>query len=355
MFELFEYPWVLSLLLLLPLMAWLMFAQRRQRTAPLMFSRVGMARRVPAGPRAHLRVLMPAVRLLALALLIIACARPSIPEAEVVEVEGIDIYVVLDLSGSMQAIDVSDAELRQFQKAGKEPPNRFSAARKVLANVVSSRTVDRVGMVVFAREAFLQFPLTLDYGTILRQLSQLELGDIDGSGTAIGNALGRAVAGLRDYDQEMTAEEDTRTKIIVLITDGDRRGGNLSPSSAADFAVEHGVKIFPILVGNEGKARVPVGRNLLSGQITYRYQEYPVNPKLLQDIAEKTGGTFYRATDREGLEKNLHEILDSFERAPVEDASSVNRSQVFGPLAWLALMLLALELLVTYVVIRPFP
>ncbi len=358
MLELFEYPWVLLLLILLPFYGLLLYGRRHRRSSPVMFSRVELARQVSGGPRVALRQLMPLLRLVAVGLLIIACARPSIPEEEEAEVEGIDIYVVLDMSGSMQAIDVTDPQLAEYQRKGKEPPNRFEVAKEVLADVVRERTVDRIGMVVFAREAFLQFPLTLDYGTILRQLDQLELGDIDGSGTAIGNALGRGVAGLREQGEDgvmSSLDEDPRTKIIVLITDGDRRGGNLSPLEAADFGVEHGVKIFPILVGREGKARVPVGRNLRSGRITYRYQDYPVDPELLEKIAKRTGGTFYRATDRRALESNLHEILDNFERAAVEDITSVSRQQVYGPLVAWAVLLLVLEMLVTYLIIRPFP
>ncbi len=358
MLDLFEYPLVLLALLLLPLYALVLYGRRDRRSGPMMFSRGALLRAVSGGPRVLLKQGMPLLRLAALALLIIACARPSIPDAEQVEVEGIDIYLVLDLSGSMQAIDVTDEELRGWQQRRGEPPNRFQIAREVLADVIRSRHNDRIGMVVFAREAYLQFPLTLDYGTILRQLEQLELGDIDGSGTAIGNALGRGVAGLREQGESAlmtTQQEDSRTKIIVLITDGDRRGGNLSPLEAADFAVEHGVKIFPILVGGEGRARVPVGKDLFSGRMTYRYQDYPVDPALLEKIAEKTGGTFYRAADKKGLETNLHAILNAMERAPVEDAASVSRQQYFGNFALGAVVLLLLEALLTFAVVRPFP
>ena len=358
MLDLFEYPWVLTLLLALPPLALVLYGRDRRRSGPMMFSRVALLRRFSGGPRVVLMRLMPMLRLMALALIIVAAARPSIPDAEEAEVEGIDIYLVLDLSGSMQAIDVSDKEFKKFSQAGKAPPNRFEIAREVLADVIRSRTNDRIGMTVFARDAFLQFPLTLDYGTVLRQLEQLELGDIDGSGTAIGNALGRAVAGLRDQVDEGFATDsasDDRTKIIVLITDGDRRGGNLSPLEAADFAVAHGVKIFPILVGSEGRARVPVGKDLFSGRLTYRYQDYPVDPALLQKIAKKTEGEFYRSKDKKGLETNLHEILDSFERTKVEDVASVNRRQFYGGFVGWAVFLLLFEVVLTYVFIRPFP
>lgn len=353
MLELFEYPWALGLLFLVPVYAWLLYARRARRSGPLVFSRVSLLASLPAGPRVWLARALPALRLLAITLLIFACARPSVPIEEDAEVEGLDIYVCLDLSGSMQAIDLDDKEMRTYQQRNQEPPNRFGVAKEVLKDFVLSRSVDRIGMVVFARDAFLQFPMTIDYSSILTQLDQLQLGDIDGAGTAIGNALGRAVAGLRD-PQGAHAEEE-RTRLIILITDGDRRGGNISPMEAARFAKERGIKVFPILVGKPGKARVPVGRDLFSGRVTYRYQEYPVDPDLLQKIADTTGGAFYKATDKEALRQNLHQILDSFERASIEDTANVSRTQFFGPLAALAALLLALEILLTTVVVRPFP
>ncbi|MBH24681.1 MAG: aerotolerance regulator BatA [Myxococcales bacterium] len=344
---LFDYPWVLILLLLLPVIGWLMFRGRGRRRGTMMYSRTRPLAEVGSSPRTLVAATLPWLRLAALALIIVACARPVSKTVEEAQVEGIDIYVALDLSGSMQAVDVSDAELRAYQNRREEPPNRFEVARDVLTQFVKTRKVDRIGMVVFARDAFLQFPLTLDYNTILTQLAQLELGDIDGSGTAIGNALGRSVAGLKD--------SDARTRLAIVITDGDRRGGNISPKQAATFASELGIKVFPILVGKEGKTRVPVGRNLLTNQLTYRYQEYPVNPALLEEIAQMTGGRFYRATDRKALEQNLHEILDEFEKSRLQDLSNVSRTELFGPLAGLAIALLVLELALTYLVVRPFP
>lgn len=359
MLEYFEYPWLLLALLLLPAYAALLYVRFRRRAGPLLYARTDLLKDLRWTPVTVIARALPALRILALFFLIVAMARPSMPGEDVAEVQGIDIYFVLDLSGSMRAIDVTDAELRRYQQRSKQPPNRFDVAKETLSDIVRARDVDRVGMVVFARDAFLQFPLTLDYGTILRQLDQLELGDIDGAGTAIGNAVGRAVAGLRDQNRDdpfAVQETKERTRVIILITDGDRRGGNISPAEAARFAAEEGIHVFPILVGLEsGKARVPVGRDLFSNRVTYRYQDYPVNPKLLQEIAEKTGGTFYRATDKKSLSKNLNEILDGFERAPIEDAAEVNREQLFGPWLMLGIILLVLELLLTYIVVRPWP
>jgi Ca-activated chloride channel homolog len=359
MLEYFEYPWLLLLLLLLPAYGALLYLRGRRRAGPVLYARTDLLRELMWTPRTVIAKALPAVRLIAVGLLIVAAARPSLPGEDLVEVQGIDIYFVLDLSGSMRAIDVTDTELRRYQQRSKQPPNRFDVAKETLGDIVRSRDVDRVGMVVFARDAFLQFPLTLDYGTILRQLDQLELGDIDGAGTAIGNAVGRAVAGLRDQNEDdpyAVSKAEERSRVIILITDGDRRGGNISPAEAARFAAEEGIHVFPILVGLEnGKARVPVGRDLFSNRVTYRYQEYPVNPKLLQEIADKTGGKFYRATDKKSLAKNLNEILDGFERAPIEDAAEINREQLYQP--WLAFgaLLLLLELLLTYIIVRPWP
>ncbi len=344
---LFDQPWALLGLLALPLLAALLIARRRERRAPLLFSRATLWRHLPRGPRAWLAPLPALLHLLAIALLILAAARPTRKTAEEAQVEGIDIYVALDLSGSMQAVDVDDQTLRDLQARGREPDNRFDIARDVLADFVRSRRVDRIGMVVFARDAFLQFPLTLDYNTILTQLDNLELGDIDGAGTAIGNALGRAVAGLQ--------HSDARTRIIVLITDGDRRGGNISPMQAASFAKELNIPIFPILIGQEGKSRIPVGRNLLTNQLSYRLQDYPVDPKLLQQLAEETGGTFYRAVDRKDLEQNIHKILDGFEKSRIKDAADVNREELFPGLVAAALALLVAAHLLRYTVLKPFP
>ena len=357
MFDYFEYPLVLLALLLLPAYAAVMYLRAGKRAGPVLYARTDLLRGLVWTPRTVIARCLPALRLLALAACIVAAARPSAPGEDRVELEGIDIYFVLDLSGSMRAIDLDDAQLRSYQSRGKEPPNRFVVAKQTLADIVRGRDVDRVGMVVFARDAFLQFPLTLDYGTILRQLDQLKLGDIDGSGTAIGNALGRAVAGLRTQDDDpYAAEPRERTRVIVLITDGDRRGGNISPAEAARFAAQEKIRIFPILVGLEnGKARVPIGRDLFSNRITYRYQDYPVNPKLLEEIAQKTDGRFYRATDKKSLSRSLHEILDSFERAPIEDAAQVNREQYFPKVLSIGVLLLLLELMLTYVVVRPWP
>ncbi len=343
----FEYPWILLFLIALPIIAGVHWFFRNRRAATMLFSRTSLFQHLNTGWRVMLRRLLPVLQMAALALMIVAAARPCIRTYEEATVEGIDIYVTLDLSGSMQGVDVSDEEFNRSIARGINPPNRFDSAKNVLTDFVTSRRVDRIGMVVFAKDAFLQFPLTLDYSTVLTQLENLELEDIDGNGTAIGNALGRAVAGLKD--------SEARSKIVILITDGDRRGGNISPMQAAEFAKDLNVNVFPILVGKEGRTRVPVAKNPFTGALQYQFREYPVNPKLLEDIAQKTGGKFYKASDQEALRKNLHDILDTYEKTRLQDISDVSRRELGGPFVGLAFFLLLLELVLRFGVVRPFP
>ena len=345
----FAYPWVLLGLLLVPALAVYLYLPRlrRARRGTFVFPGASILAGNKRGWRRYLEPVPDGLKLLAFALIVVALARPQAVSPEEVEVEGIDIYLVLDMSGSMLAIDLEPAELRALQRRGEQPLNRFDSAIETLKGFVESRTYDRLGMVVFARDAYLQFPLTLDRSTILTMLDRLRLGDIDWGGTAIGNAVGRAVAGLKESEAE--------TKILILITDGDRRGGNISPKQAAAMAEKLGIRIYPILVGKEGTTLVPAGRDLFSGRTSYQRMEFPVNPELLQEMAATTGGRYYRAADGEGLRQDLHEILDEFERSRITDASNVDRRELFGSFVVAALLLLALQFALQYTLLRTFP
>ncbi len=159
--------------------------------------------------------------------------------------------------------------------------------------------------------------------------------------------MGRAVAGLK--------ESEAKTKILILITDGDRRGGNISPRQATAMAQKLGIRIYPILVGKEGMTLVPAGRDLFSGRTTYQRMEFPVNPELLQEMAETTGGRYYRAADGEALREDLHEILDEFERSRITDASNVEKRELFRPFVVAALLLLFAQFALQYTILRSFP
>lgn len=346
----FAYPWVLSLLALVAALGVYLFVPRlrRRQLGTFRFSGLSLLKQHGRGLKSRLQPLPDVLLLGSIALVIVATARPQIIEAQQVEVEGIDIYLTLDMSGSMRAIDLNEQEIRDLNARGEQPMDRFNTAVGVLKDFVRGRKHDRIGMVVFARDAFLQFPLTLDYNTILGMLDRLKLGDIDPGGTAIGNAIGRAVAGLQHSESE--------TKVLILITDGDRRGGNISPMQAAEIAKKMDIKVFPILVGREGPVLVPVQvRSFMGTSLRYQQAEFPVNPQLLRDIAEMTGGEYYHAADGETLKKQLHLILDKFKRTRIQAASDVGKRELFQPWLLWAMGLLVAQTLLRYTLLRTYP
>lgn len=339
-----EYPLALLGLGVVPLLAWQM---TRRDPLAIGFSRGDDARTLGQTLRTRLRTMPTVLRLCAVTLAIIACARPQIESTESRSVEGVDLFLALDLSGSMAAVDMSAREIRTHQTSTQtEPPNRFQNAIATLKTFVAARERDRIGMVVFARDAYLQFPLTLDTATIQSLLDDAALEMIDPSATAIGNALGIGVRGLLDSEAESRA--------IILITDGKQQGGNISPVEAAELAADEGILLYTILVGREGPAMVPTNRTGRYGR-HYVEQNYPVDPELLAEIAEITGGTAYRAENRAELERDLNAILDDLERTATEDVASVRETEMAHAFILLALGLLLFEALLAHLVIRRFP
>jgi Ca-activated chloride channel family protein len=279
---------------------------------------------------------------------LLALARPQVPQEETAEVEGIDIVVAFDMSGSMTAVDLSAEDLVELQNKGETPKDRFKIATDVLKDFIQSRRYDRVSLVVFGKEAFLQFPLTLDYGVMLKILDQMALGDIDGAGTAIGNALAMSLARLQ--------ESEAKSKLIILLTDGEDNGSNISPRELAEEAKRRGVPIFPILVGTDDQSWQPSDVvDVFTGQRRYQRVDNPVNPTLLKEIAKVTEGEFYRASDPESLRRDLHDILDTFEKSRLVDYAVAERTEVAPWLIWGALALLLLELTLSQLVVRRFP
>lgn len=344
----FEYPGLLVgaavVLVLVAVARW----ARRPGLPVMAYTRVGAVRELPSTPRIWLSRFPPALRVLALVTVALACGRPQFEEFDQRAVEGIDIFLVLDMSGSMAAVDLHPNEIQRFQlQQGADPPNRFDNAIATLKRFVDGRSRDRIGMVVFARHAYLQFPLTLDYSTIHTLLDRLELNAIDSSATAIGNALGLGIRGLLN--------SEARSRAIILITDGKQQGGNISPLQAASTAADEGILLYSILVGREGPAMAPSNMRNRDGTRRYVQQDYPVDPELLRRIAEQTGGSFYRAAEPEQLETGLSAILDDLETSAMEDVSSVLEREVFTWFVGAALALLGLEALLAWVVARRFP
>jgi Ca-activated chloride channel family protein len=317
----FAHPWALLGLLAAIPAVWLL--RRRRRTLPaIVLPESGAARAIRPSAWARLWWLPGALVIAALVLTSIGLAGPRLRASrrQDLSVEGIDIVVAFDLSTSMLAADF-------------RPKDRITVAKEVLRNFIGSRPNDRIGLVVFAGEAYTQCPLTLDHKVLEALLDQVRTGVIV-DGTAIGNALGTAVNRLR--------ESEAKSRVVILITDGDNNAGNLSPLQAAGIAKDLGIKVFTILIGKGGRVPYPTGTDLF-GRTTYEPVEIDVNPDLLQQIAGVTGGTFSAATDKESLERGLLAVLDSLEKSKIYDAGGSTRydewyARFFLPAALFGLM-----------------
>lgn len=300
----FADPLYLLLLALLPALVW-WYATRAGRAAGAMrYSAVGRLQRADGGRTGRWPHLLFGLRMLALALLLVAFARPQTGvTAESVSAEGIDIVLALDLSSSMLAEDLE--------------PNRIGAARQVAADFVRGRRNDRIGLVVFAGEAFTQAPLTLDHRVVVTLLEELEVGVIE-DGTAIGMGLATAVKRLGDS----TAE----SKVIVLLTDGQNNRGAIDPATAAQMAQALGVRIYAVGAGTRGAARVPVDDPLFGRR--YVSMQVDIDDEALEELAAVTGGRYFRATDTESLER-VYEEIDALETTEVEMASFTQYGELF--------------------------
>lgn len=326
-------PWAFALLVAIPLLIWIS-SREMTRSAALRFPLAGVLGTAPRG-FARIWWLPHVLRVGAVILAIIALARPQIPGAKVrdLSVEGIDIVVALDVSTSMNAADF-------------KPRDRLHVAKEVLAEFVNKRVNDRIGLVIFGGEAYTQAPLTLDYHVLTEILRSVKTGVIE-DGTAIGNAMATSINRLRD--------SDARSKVIVLLTDGDNNAGNISPMEAAAIAQQFGIRVYTVMVGKGGPVPFPSGPDFFGNQ-TYRQVDIPVNPELLKNIAKETGGTFYTATDRATLEAGLNQILDQLEKTKIfQSGGYQNMTEVFGPFLLLACLLLALEQLLVMTRLRSFP
>jgi len=316
----FAHPWALLGLLAAIPAAWLL---RRRRTAlpRIVLPDGAAARAIPPSGWARVWWLPGALVIAAVALTSVGLSGPRFAaRRRDLSVQGIDIVVAFDVSTSMLAADF-------------RPKDRITVAKEVLRSFIASRQNDRIGLVVFAGEAYTQCPLTLDYKVLDALLDQVRTGVIV-DGTAIGNALATSVNRLR--------ESEAKSRVVILITDGDNNAGNLSPLQAAGIAKDLGIRVFTILIGKGGRVPYPTGTDLF-GRTTYEPIEIDVNPQLLRQIADATGGTFSAATDKESLEQGLVAVLDSPEKSKIYDASGAGQydewyARFFAPAALFGLL-----------------
>ncbi len=326
----FADPAYLFLLALLPpLVLWYARAGQR-RIGSLRYSSLGPIARADARRTGRYRHVPFALRSVSLALLIVAFARPqSGVTAEDVTTEGIDIVLALDLSSSMLAEDLQ--------------PNRIEAVKQVASDFVERRRYDRIGLVVFAGAAFTQAPLTLDHGIVTSLLEELEVGIID-DGTAIGMGLATAVKRLQGSSAE--------SKVVVLLTDGRNNRGEIDPVTAAQMAHALGVRVYAIGAGTQGLAPVPVDDPIFgrrSAQV-----RVDIDEPMLQEMADVTGGRYFRATDRESLER-IYEEIDTLETTEIEVEHFTRYGELFHVPLLLGLGVLLLETGLGRTVMRRLP
>jgi Ca-activated chloride channel family protein len=327
----FAHPGALVMIpIAVALVVWAGIHRAPARRGVLAYSRGSELGARRAGLVGRLRDLPLVLRLAAVVLCGVALARPQTSRVnDDLELEGIDIVIALDVSGSMAETDLA--------------PNRMDAAKAVIHRFVRQRPTDRIGLVVFAREAYTHIPPTLDHGTFLRMLSELQVGIIDGRGTAIGNGIGVALNRLR--------RSDARSKVIILLTDGDNNAGNISPVQAARYAQTLKVKVHTILAGDitQPADDAPAPDPGAGGR-----QRQPVNPKLLEEIATMTGGTPYLATDTEALAERFQTILEELEKSRIKDRG-VLYAELYQRFLLVAFALLILELTLRLTRFRRLP
>ena len=319
------------LLLILPLLILWYVLKHKKQTAELKISSL-KGFKVTQSWLPKLRHLLFVLRLLALALLITALARPQTVDvsSKTKTTRGIDIVMAIDVSGSMLAKDLR--------------PNRLEALKKVAADFIVGRPNDRIGLVEYAGESYTKTPITSDKSIVLRSLKSIQYNNIIADGTAIGMGLATAVNRLKD--------SKAKSKVIILLTDGVNNSGFIDPRIASELAVEYGIKTYTIGLGSNGMALAPIAA-LPNGDFQYGRIQVEIDEELLKEIAQVTGGTYFRATDNKKLAE-IYEEINKLEKTEIEEFKFYNYEEKFRPLVILAGILLLFELLLRYTVFRSF-
>jgi len=337
--------WLLLLLVAVPFVLYRGTYGEDERTPRLRVGTVTPYETGPRGLRSWLRDLPGVVRAVSIALLALAMARPVSASRPATESEsGIDIVLVLDLSGSMRAVFDAPAGVAPSAPGGRRP-TRLDTAKDVIRDFIGRRKTDRIGVVVFGKSAYILSPPTLDYHLLDLLVGKMSLDVIDGSATAIGDAVGTAVARLR--------RSDARSKAIVLLTDGDSNAGTISPEYADHLATVVGAKIYTIQIGNGDEVDVQDGVDLF-GQPHYTRARFPVNPELLKKLAADTGGEAYVATDARALTASMHDVLNRLEKTRFE-SQAASFEDLFPLFLLPGVALVAFDALLRAWIMRRFP
>ncbi|MDE6324124.1 MAG: VWA domain-containing protein [Paramuribaculum sp.] len=322
-----SYLWLL--LLIIPLAVWYVM-KWRAKYPTLGLSTTSAFKKAPRSYKEYLLHGLFGLRLLAIAALIVILARPQIRDKwSKTNTEGTDIVIALDLSTSMLAKD--------FQ------PNRFEAAKKVAANFVAGRESDNMGLVIFAGESFTALPMTTDRSLLSNYINDLSIGMLE-DGTAIGDGLATSINRIKDGQ--------AKSKSIILLTDGSNNTGNVAPLTASEIAKKYGIKVYTIGVGKNGNAPYPTQD--VTGRITYTNLPVVIDEATLQNIANTTGGKYFRATDNSVLADIFKEI-DQLEKSRIDVQNFSHAEDYYLPWALIALGLLLIEFLIRHLWLRPLP
>jgi Ca-activated chloride channel family protein len=307
------------------------FKFKKARAASVRYSDVNLVRRLKPSLRIKERHILPVLRTLAIVLLAFALARPqSGRKGQEVSSEGIDIMLVLDISGSMKAEDF-------------KPHNRLHVAKEVIKEFIGGRQSDRIGLVIFSKQSFTQCPLTLDYGVLFNFLDQVDFGMIE-DGTAIGLAIANAVNRLR--------ESDAKSKVVILLSDGRNNAGEIDPITAAQTAKAMKVKIYTIGAGKPGRAPIPVDHPIFGKR--YVWAETEIDEATLREIAQITGGEYFRAKDEEALSR-IYKQISQMEQTEIKVKEYLQYNELFSNYAFVGLFLLLFEVVLANTRYRKIP
>jgi Ca-activated chloride channel family protein len=329
----FQSPLYLLLLFLLPLFWWLV--RRKKNTASIRFSAAELIRQPKPGLKVVLLENLMILRMVAIALVIIALARPQKPVVhQRIYKQGIDIVLALDTSTSMNALD--------FEIKGKRY-NRLYVVKQVVEQFIDQRLNDRIGMIAFAGEAYIVCPLSLDHEWLLTNLERVKIGMVE-DGTAIGSSIMSALGRLKT--------SDAKSKIIILLTDGRNNSGKISPQTAAEAAKALGVKIYTIGAGSIGE--VPYPATDVFGRETVQYIEIDIDESTLTQIAKTTGGQYFRATDTASL-KTIYEQIDKLETTPFKQPMYTQYDELFRAFLFWAIIIFILEQVLSNTILLKIP
>lgn len=325
----FAYPYILFGLVIIPFMVFLYFFKSKKKIPVINYSNTEIFNELKPTLKERLKDVPFILRIIAITLLIIAAARPqTFSSGENIYTEGIDVAMVLDISGSMLAEDFK--------------PNRLEAAKNVIDEFVSGRTTDKIGLVIFAKESFTQCPLTIDYQVLRGLLTEIKSGMIE-DGTAIGNAIANGVNRLK--------ESSAKSKVLILLTDGVNNSGEIDPITAAQIARQFNIRIYTVGVGTVGQAPYP-----FDTPFGKRYQMVPVeiDEEVLKNVADITGGKYFRATGNKKLEE-IYQEIDKLEKTKVEITSYRQATELFYSWALIGLLLLITENILSRTYLRTLP